>query len=140
MRRNEAGREAVEASSEALLSLLGVLADELSKAIEPRSYEDSNDAAGVGSEIKESTTDLARALSQWLPEIPANDELDAFLYELASRNHDEVFDQAADAVATMLEFLRQISYGSLPNLREAPDAQDVGHAMSELLVKLGVQT
>ncbi len=95
----------------------------------------------MGSEVKDLMDELAVALSEWLPEIPAHNKLDAFLYELASRRKGKVFGRAAEASAEMLEFLRQVSYGTLPNLdKPPPDAGDLRGALDELLDELGVAT
>ncbi len=139
MRRDEEPRKAVEAAWKALQSRLGALADELGGAPDDWAQA-ATDAATVGSEVKDLADELAGALSEWLREIPAHDKLDAFLYELASRRKKKVFERAAEASAEMLEFLRQISYGSLPNTGETPNAEALRMALQELLDELGLAT
>lgn len=141
MKHNEKAREAVEAVWGNLQRELGVLADELGSSDDDSWDGDSSDAASVGSAVKDLTDELAGALSEWLPEIPAHDKLDAFLHELASRRRKPVFGQAAEASAEMLEFLRHISYGALPHLdKPPPDAEDLSQALEGLLKELGVAT
>ena len=142
MRRNEAARTAVEGSWGALEPRLQALADELSMFRDQGWSDDSGEVASVGAEVKDLGSALADALSEWLPEIPTHDELDALLFELASRSDDEIdgeiLENAASTTAELLEFLRQISYGTLPSGHEAPDAQDAAYSLSRLLEALGV--
>lgn len=137
MRLNEAARTTVEASWNRIQPRLRALADELSAGEEDWHSRDSYEVASVGAEVKDLLSSLSDELSAWLPELPEHDELDAFLYELSSRQDGEVFQRAATETANMLEFLRQISYGTLPEHAAAPDVEDVTAALSGLLTELG---
>lgn len=139
MRRNEKAHEAVESAWGRLQERLGHLADELPPADDDWWDEDSSDAASVGKQVNDLSEELAAALSEWLPEIPAHDKLDAFLHELASRRKGETFTRAARTAAELLEFLRQISYGALPSIAEVPDAQELSGALELMLGELGVR-
>ncbi|MEM9460514.1 MAG: hypothetical protein AAGF11_40475 [Myxococcota bacterium] len=132
MRRNAGAESEVKAAWQALQPKLGQLADKISTARDSWS-EDYGDVASVGSEVKDLANRLSEALSDWLPELPTHDKLDAFLYELAERHKGEAFGGAAEATGRMLEFLRQISYGTLPSVDDAPDAEDLSIALEDML-------